>query len=112
MGNTNSENLTVGEIAFGNSNILPDVVEHLLKTLVEKNVISNADADKIISESLNNQQERIEAFEEGFETGKSNEGFKDSREVLLNQAGAFKDDETLDELLEFIYKERGRSMTE
>ena len=108
MGNTNSENLKVGEITFGNSNILPNVVKHLLKILVDKNVISNADADKIIAESLNNQQEGIEAFE----VEKSNEKFKDSREILLEQAGAFKDDETLDELLEFIYKERGRSMTE
>ena len=38
--------------------------------------------------------------------------FKDSREILLSQAGALKDDDTLDELLAHIYKERGRSETE
>lgn len=110
MGNTNSENLTVGEITFGNSNILPDVVKRLLETLVEKKVISNADADKIMAESLINHAEQIEKLEEKFNEGKDD--FKDSREILLSQAGAFKDDETLDELLDFIYKERGRSMTE
>ncbi len=57
---------------------------------------------KIISESLNNKQKGIEAFE----VEKSDEGFKDSREILLKQAGSFKDDE----LLDFIYKERRRSM--
>lgn len=40
------------------------------------------------------------------------DGFKDSREILLSQFGALKDDDTLDELLEFIYKERGRSIAE
>ncbi len=38
--------------------------------------------------------------------------FKDSRAILLSQAGALKDDDTLDELLEHIYRERGRSETE
>lgn len=38
--------------------------------------------------------------------------FKDSREILLSQFGALKDDDTLDELLEFIYKERERSIVE
>jgi hypothetical protein len=38
--------------------------------------------------------------------------FKDSREILLNQAGVLKDDDMLDELLANIYKERGRPMVE
>ena len=36
----------------------------------------------------------------------------DSRTILLNQAGALSDDETLDELLSKIYSERGRPETE
>jgi hypothetical protein len=40
------------------------------------------------------------------------DSFKDSRAILLSQFGALKDDDTLDELLENIYKARGRSMTE
>lgn len=34
---------------------------------------------------------------------------QDSRAILLSQAGTLKDDDTLDELLTSIYKERGRS---
>lgn len=37
---------------------------------------------------------------------------QDSRAILLSQAGALKEDDTLDELLANIYKERGRSETE
>lgn len=37
---------------------------------------------------------------------------QDSRAILLSQAGVFKDDDTLDEILEKIYQERGRSETE
>lgn len=37
---------------------------------------------------------------------------QDSRSILLNQAGALADDETLDDLLEKIYQERGRADTE
>jgi excisionase family DNA binding protein len=37
---------------------------------------------------------------------------QDSRSILLNQAGALADDESLDDLLEKIYRERGRSETE
>jgi hypothetical protein len=40
------------------------------------------------------------------------ENFKDSREILLSQAGALKDDDMIDELLANIYKERGRPMIE
>lgn len=36
----------------------------------------------------------------------------DSREILLYQAGALADDETLNELLNKIYAERGRPETE
>lgn len=112
MGNTNSEKLTIGEITFGESKILPDVIKSLLKALVEKKVLSNDEADKIVAESLNNQIDNIEAFGEKFESGTYVDDFQDARQVLLDNAGAFKDDETLDELLEFIYQERGRSMTE
>lgn len=34
---------------------------------------------------------------------------QDSRAILLGQAGALADDDSLDELLEKIYQERGRS---
>ncbi len=40
------------------------------------------------------------------------DSFKDSREILLSQAGVMKDDDTLDELLAYIYRERGRPETE
>ncbi len=36
---------------------------------------------------------------------------QDSRSILLNQAGALADDESLNELLEKIYQERGRTET-
>ncbi len=35
-------------------------------------------------------------------------GHRDGRAVFLNQAGALREDESLDELLEAIYRERGR----
>ena len=47
----------------------------------------------------------------GFPANLSNR-FKDSRAILLSQAGVLKDDDTLDELLAHIYRERGRSETE
>jgi excisionase family DNA binding protein len=34
---------------------------------------------------------------------------QDSRAILLNQAGALADDDRIDDLLEKIYEERGRS---
>ena len=37
---------------------------------------------------------------------------QDSRAILSNQAGVLADDNQTDELLEMIYKERGRSETE
>ncbi len=37
---------------------------------------------------------------------------QDSRAILLNQSGVLADDETTDDLLEMIYKERGRAETE
>lgn len=37
---------------------------------------------------------------------------QDSRAILLNQSGVFADDDSLDELLENIYQERGRSETD
>lgn len=37
---------------------------------------------------------------------------QDSRAILLNQAGALADDDSLDELLGNIYRERGRSESE
>jgi hypothetical protein len=40
------------------------------------------------------------------------ESFKDSRAILLSQAGALKDNDMFDELLANIYKERGRSIVE
>jgi hypothetical protein len=40
------------------------------------------------------------------------ENFKDSREILLSQAGVLNDDDMIDELLANIYKERGRPMVE
>ena len=39
-------------------------------------------------------------------------GTPSSRQILLSQAGAFKDDETLMPMLEEIYKARGRPMVE
>lgn len=36
----------------------------------------------------------------------------DARTILLQQAGALADDDTMDELLEAIYQARGRSETE
>ena len=36
----------------------------------------------------------------------------DSRAILLNQSGVLANDENSDELLEMIYRERGRSETE
>ena len=39
-------------------------------------------------------------------------GTPSSRQILLSQAGAFKDDETLMPMLEEIYKARGRPMVD
>ena len=36
---------------------------------------------------------------------------QDSRSILLNQAGALAEDESLEELLDKIYQERGRTET-
>lgn len=109
MGNRSAENLTVGEIAFGNSNILQDVIKRLLKTLVDKNIISDNEVNKIITESLSNQIENIKEFGERIEQGDYVDKFKDSREVLLSQAGALKEDDNFDEFLAEIYKQRGHS---
>jgi excisionase family DNA binding protein len=63
------------------------------------------DEGRVPARKIGNEWRFLRSALEGWLTGKS-----DSRNAFLEQAGAFRDDDTLMPMLEDIYKTRGRSI--
>ena len=82
------------------------------RQLSYKDFVQLADVEKVQGNIIRKLTKNNHSRETWYFPEITRSGFRDARVILLNQAGALKDDDTLDELLAHIYRERGRSETE
>ncbi len=93
MENEKLEKMSVGDIAIGNTLILLDFAEQLLLVLVEKKVLTDKEAQEIVSKCIENQKLTIENIREDTEVeGKDKERLLRIYETAIERWSVTKDE--------------------